>query len=63
MPQPGEAGRNEYRPMTTAPEDHNLLTVGLAQIAPIWLDRAATLAKVNSYVEQAARQGCQLVGL
>ena len=38
-----------------------LLTVGLAQIAPIWLDRAATLAKVKSYVEQAARQGCQLV--
>jgi predicted amidohydrolase len=30
------------------------LTVGLAQIAPIWLDRDATLAKVNSYVEQAA---------
>lgn len=39
----------------------NLLTVGLAQIAPIWLDRAATLAKVKSYVEQAARQGCGLV--
>jgi nitrilase len=37
------------------------LTVGLAQIAPIWLDRDATLAKVNSYVEQAAQQGCGLV--
>ena len=37
------------------------LTVALAQIAPVWLDRAATLAKVNSYVEQAARQGCGLV--
>jgi hypothetical protein len=24
------------------------LTVALAQIAPVWLDRAATLAKVNS---------------
>ena len=47
--------------MTTAPEDSNLLTVGLAQIAPIWLDRTATLAKVNSYVERAARQGCHLV--
>jgi nitrilase len=37
------------------------LTVGLAQIAPIWLDREATAAKVNSYVEEAARQGCGLV--
>jgi len=37
------------------------LTVGLAQIAPVWLDRRATLAKVNSYVEQAAGQGCGLV--
>ncbi len=37
------------------------LTVGLAQIAPVWLDREATLAKVNSYVEQAAAQGCGLV--
>jgi nitrilase len=37
------------------------LTVALAQIAPVWLDRAATLAKVNSNVEQAARQGCGLV--
>src|SRR5277367_3702783 len=37
------------------------LTVGLAQIAPVWLDRSATLDKVTSYVEQAARQGCELV--
>jgi nitrilase len=37
------------------------LTVGLAQIAPVWLDRRATLAKVNSYVEQAAGQSCGLV--
>src|SRR6201986_2159630 len=37
------------------------LTIALAQIAPVWMDRAATLAKVNSYVEQAAREGCDLV--
>ena len=37
------------------------LTLGLAQIAPVWLDRARTLAKDCSYVEQAAAQGCQLV--
>jgi nitrilase len=41
--------------------DHNLLTVGLAQIAPVWLDRERTLAKVVSYIEEAARQGCHLV--
>ena len=41
--------------------DHNRLTVGLAQIAPVWLDRERTLAKVNAYVEDAAKQGCHLV--
>jgi len=41
--------------------DDGLLTIGLAQIAPVWLDRGATLAKVDSYVERAARQGCKLV--
>ncbi len=40
---------------------NNGLTLGLAQIAPVWLQREATLAKVNSYVQQAARQGCELV--
>jgi nitrilase len=47
--------------MPIEPGDSNLLTVGLAQIAPVWLDRAATLDKVNSYVEQAAREGCNIV--
>jgi nitrilase len=42
-------------------QDSNLLTVGLAQIAPVWLNRSATLAKVESYVEQASREGCDLV--
>ncbi|MEL6695557.1 MAG: carbon-nitrogen hydrolase family protein [Bacteroidota bacterium] len=37
------------------------LTVGLAQIAPIWLDKAQTLDKILSYVSQAAEQGCQLI--
>ena len=37
------------------------LTVGLAQIAPVWLNREATLAKVADYVSQAANQNCQLV--
>lgn len=38
-----------------------LMTVGLAQIAPVWLDREATLGKVLRRVEEAAGQGCQLV--
>jgi len=46
--------------MAPSPKD-NLLTLGLAQIAPVWLDRAATLEKVKLYVEQAAQCGCQLV--
>lgn len=37
------------------------LTVGLAQMAPIWLQRDATLLKVNDWITQAARKGCDLV--
>jgi len=37
------------------------LTVGLAQIAPVWLDRVRTLDKVVLYLEQAAAKGCRLV--
>src|SRR5579871_605840 len=44
-----------------AKAEGSLLTVGLAQIAPVWLDRAATLEKVKLYTEQAAQRGCQLV--
>ncbi len=42
-------------------EDNHLLTIGLAQIAPVWLDRERTLRKVSSYVEQAADRQCHLV--
>lgn len=37
------------------------LTIGLAQIAPVWLDRAATLSKIVARMEEAAAQDCQLV--
>ncbi len=37
------------------------LQVAVAQIAPVWLERAATLAKVETSVAQAAEQGCGLV--
>ena len=37
------------------------LTVGLAQIAPVWLNRDATLAKVVDWISKAAGEGCELV--
>ena len=37
------------------------LTVGLAQIAPAWLNRAATLEKVVAWINDAANQRCDLV--
>ena len=36
------------------------LTVGLAQIAPVWLDRTATLEKVTANIHAAAERGCEL---
>ena len=37
------------------------LIVGLAQIAPVWLDRAGTLSKILDQVHAANAAGCQLV--
>ena len=37
------------------------IKVGLAQIAPHWLDKKATLAKVVSRISNAADRGCDLV--
>ncbi len=37
------------------------ISVGLAQIAPIWLNREATLEKVVNWIEKAAAEGCTLV--
>ena len=48
----------------TVPQSHrekDSLTVGLAQIAPIWLQREQTLEKMTVYAEQAAQEGCDLV--
>ena len=41
--------------------DQDRLVVGIAQIAPVWLDRTATLMKVEAAIELAASEGCQLV--
>lgn len=37
------------------------LRVGFAQLAPIWLQRAATIDKMLRYIQQAAEQDCQLL--
>jgi nitrilase len=37
------------------------LTVGLAQIAPVWLNREQTLAKIIEYANLAAKADCSLV--
>ena len=37
------------------------LTVGLAQIAPVWLNRGKTIEKVQSYLSDASDKGADLV--
>ncbi|KZL28199.1 carbon-nitrogen hydrolase family protein [Pseudovibrio sp. Ad37] len=43
------------------PSASDKIKVALAQIAPVWLKREATLDKVIDAVELAGKQGCQLV--
>lgn len=40
---------------------NHLIKVGLAQIAPVWLDKKATLDKIMNTLEQAKEQGVELV--
>jgi len=37
------------------------LTIGMAQIAPVWLNREDTFAKVAEYISAANDDGCELV--
>ena len=37
------------------------MRIALAQIAPVWLQRAATLDKVAQYLEQAASEKADLI--
>lgn len=37
------------------------ISVGLAQIAPVWLNRDATIDKVVSWIEKSANEGCSLL--
>nr|AAR97398.1 nitrilase [uncultured organism] len=40
---------------------NDTLTVGLAQIAPVWLDRTGTISKILAQVHAANEAGCHLV--
>ena len=42
-------------------QQKDTLTVGLAQIAPVWLQREQTLEKMLAYAERAADEKCNLV--
>jgi nitrilase len=42
-------------------EEIGVLKVGLAQIAPVFLDRTATTARIVERIYEAGRQGCQLI--
>ena len=41
--------------------DSDCLTLGIAQISPVWLNRERTLDKIIEYVKLAVKEGCQLV--
>ena len=42
-------------------KDENLLTVALAQIAPVWLNKAETLQKIDKQITEAASNGASLI--
>ncbi|PWE53708.1 carbon-nitrogen hydrolase [Metarhizobium album] len=44
-----------------SPSNADYLTVGLAQIVPVWLDRDATINKIARWCEEAAKRGCDFV--
>ena len=39
----------------------NQLTVALAQISPVWLNKAKTLNKIESYIRKAAKDNAELI--
>ena len=41
--------------------EKSTLKVGLAQLAPVWLDKQKTIEKIETYIEKAGKQDCDLV--
>ena len=40
---------------------NSTLKIAMAQIAPVWLDKSATLQKVENSIKEAAKEHCELV--
>jgi len=40
---------------------NNILTTGMAQIAPVWFDKGKTISKVKSYIAEAGEKKCEIV--
>lgn len=40
---------------------NNTLKLGMAQIAPVWLNKHKTIEKVKDYIEKASREQCELL--
>lgn len=38
-----------------------MLKVGISQISPVWLNKAATLKKITAEIKKAGKQGCELL--
>ena len=45
----------------SASEESERLTIGIAQISPVWLNREKTLDKIIENVNSASQMGCELV--
>ena len=43
------------------PNSDLILKVGMAQISPVWLDKANTIKKILDQIEKAKKQGCELL--
>jgi nitrilase len=41
--------------------DNSLLTVALAQISPVWLNKTETLKKIENTIQEAGKQDCELI--
>ncbi|MBC3845313.1 carbon-nitrogen hydrolase family protein [Winogradskyella echinorum] len=37
------------------------LKIAMAQIAPVWLDKSATLLKIENSIQEAAKENCELI--
>ena len=41
--------------------DSSVLKIGMAQISPVWLNKELTREKIRTYIEEAGKDGCDLV--